>query len=250
MGQVSLVAQTVKNLPAMWEIWVQSLGWEDLLEKGMATHSVFWPGESHGQRSLVDLSPQGHRRVCLDVALQMWGEAWWTKVLAGWTASSSSDLIIQFQVKLYLVTSGRISFYWLKAMWELQVKSYVGQNEDYSPEDSISESSEKLLHRGRGGRSVHMWFCWGGVHAIKHLFSKKVSASQEEQGSPWKTLMLFQIWGDTESRLIKSALENIYLKTCSASFSEHRELHFCSTPWTLSGGIESQQVQQHMIWFL
>ena len=31
--------QTVKNLPAMQEIWVQSLGWEDPLEKGMATHS-------------------------------------------------------------------------------------------------------------------------------------------------------------------------------------------------------------------
>ena len=29
----------VKNLPAMWETWVQSLGWEDLLEKGTATHS-------------------------------------------------------------------------------------------------------------------------------------------------------------------------------------------------------------------
>jgi len=29
----------VKNLPAMWEIWVQSLGWEHPLEKGMATHS-------------------------------------------------------------------------------------------------------------------------------------------------------------------------------------------------------------------
>ena len=35
----SLVAQLVKNLPAMWETWVQSLGWEDPLEKGMATHS-------------------------------------------------------------------------------------------------------------------------------------------------------------------------------------------------------------------
>ena len=35
----SLVTQTVKNPPAMWEIWVQSLGWEDPLEKGMATHS-------------------------------------------------------------------------------------------------------------------------------------------------------------------------------------------------------------------
>ena len=35
----SLVAQTVNRLPTMWETWVQSLGWEDLLEKEMATHS-------------------------------------------------------------------------------------------------------------------------------------------------------------------------------------------------------------------
>ena len=35
-----LVAQTVKNLPARQEPWVRSLGWEDSLEKGMATHSI------------------------------------------------------------------------------------------------------------------------------------------------------------------------------------------------------------------
>ena len=35
----SLVAQTVKNLPAMWETWIRSLGGEDSLEKGMAAHS-------------------------------------------------------------------------------------------------------------------------------------------------------------------------------------------------------------------
>ena len=48
----SLVAQLVKNPPAMWDTWVRSLGWEDPLEKAMATHSqptpVFWPGEFHG----------------------------------------------------------------------------------------------------------------------------------------------------------------------------------------------------------
>ena len=43
----SLVVQLVKNLPTMWEIWVWSLGWEDPLEKGIAT-PVFWPGEFHG----------------------------------------------------------------------------------------------------------------------------------------------------------------------------------------------------------
>ena len=35
----SLVAQSVKNLPAVQETWVRSLGWEDPLEKEMATHS-------------------------------------------------------------------------------------------------------------------------------------------------------------------------------------------------------------------
>ena len=38
-SQASLVAQLVKNLPAILETWVQSLGWEDPLEKGKATHS-------------------------------------------------------------------------------------------------------------------------------------------------------------------------------------------------------------------
>ena len=37
----SLVAQMVKSLPAMWETWVQSQGWEDPLEEGKAAHSSF-----------------------------------------------------------------------------------------------------------------------------------------------------------------------------------------------------------------
>ena len=44
----SLMAHLVKNPPAMWETWVQSLGWEDPLKKGKATHPIFWPGEFHG----------------------------------------------------------------------------------------------------------------------------------------------------------------------------------------------------------
>ena len=39
----SLVAQMVKHLPTIQETWIQSLGWEDLLEKEMATHSsIVW----------------------------------------------------------------------------------------------------------------------------------------------------------------------------------------------------------------
>ena len=57
----SLVAQTVKRLPTTWETRVQSLGREDLLEKEMVTHSVFLPGKSHGQTSLVGYSPWGRK---------------------------------------------------------------------------------------------------------------------------------------------------------------------------------------------
>ena len=44
----SLVAQLVKNHPAMWKTWVRSLDWDDPLEKRKATTSVLWPGEFHG----------------------------------------------------------------------------------------------------------------------------------------------------------------------------------------------------------
>ena len=52
--RASLVVQMIKNLPAMQDIGVRSLGREDLLEKGMANYSM---GESHGQRSLVGYNP-------------------------------------------------------------------------------------------------------------------------------------------------------------------------------------------------
>ena len=44
----SLMAQLVKNLPAMQETWVRSLGWEDPLEKGKAAHSSILASEFHG----------------------------------------------------------------------------------------------------------------------------------------------------------------------------------------------------------
>ena len=56
-GWASLVAQKVKRLPAMQETWVQSLGWEDPLEKEIATHSsilaweILWT-EEPGRESL------------------------------------------------------------------------------------------------------------------------------------------------------------------------------------------------------
>ena len=63
VGRGSLVAQTVKNQPAMQETWVRSLGWEDPLEEGMATLSsipawrILWTEEPGG------LQPMGSHRV-------------------------------------------------------------------------------------------------------------------------------------------------------------------------------------------
>ena len=62
----SLVVQMVKRLPAMLETWVQSLGWEDPLEKEMATHSstlawkIPWTEEPGGLQSYQGLQRVGH----------------------------------------------------------------------------------------------------------------------------------------------------------------------------------------------
>ena len=58
----SLLAHTVKNLPAMQEIQVWSLDWENPLEKEWLPTPVFLPGEFHGQRSLVGYSPWDHKQ--------------------------------------------------------------------------------------------------------------------------------------------------------------------------------------------
>ena len=60
--KASLVAQMVKNLPAVWETGVQSPGQEDPLEKEMTTQSSVLPGKLHGQRSLVGYSPLDYKK--------------------------------------------------------------------------------------------------------------------------------------------------------------------------------------------
>ena len=57
------MAQTVKNLPAMQDTWVGSLGWEDPLEKEMATHSSILAWETHVHRSRAGYSPWDHKEL-------------------------------------------------------------------------------------------------------------------------------------------------------------------------------------------
>ena len=62
----SLVAQSIKNLPAMQETQVQSLGWEDPLEKGMATHSSILAWRIPWTEEPGELQSMGLQRVGRD----------------------------------------------------------------------------------------------------------------------------------------------------------------------------------------
>ena len=61
------MAQTVKNLPTVQEAWVQFLGWEDLWEKGMATHSTFLAWRIPWTEEPGEIQSMGSRRVGHDL---------------------------------------------------------------------------------------------------------------------------------------------------------------------------------------
>ena len=71
------VAQMVKSLPAVRESWVQSLGWEDPLERKMATHSSIVPRKSYGWRGFTGYSPWGRKE--LDTTEQLTHTHRWKK---------------------------------------------------------------------------------------------------------------------------------------------------------------------------
>ena len=75
-------------------------------------------------------------------------------------------------------------------MWELQVKFYWGQNKGYSSGDSISDSSEILLQRGKR-EGMYVILVKGEYMQSSTYFLQKVSASHEEQSWPWRILVLF-----------------------------------------------------------
>ena len=75
MISVSLVAQLVKNPAVMWETWVWSLGWEDLLKKGTATHSSILAWRIPWTVPSMGLQRAGHNWATLTslLFLKLWG---------------------------------------------------------------------------------------------------------------------------------------------------------------------------------
>ena len=77
-SKVSLMAQRLKRLPTMWETWVRSLGWEDPLEKEMATHSsilawrIPWTEEPGGLQSTGSQRVGHDRATSLSPKSNLW----------------------------------------------------------------------------------------------------------------------------------------------------------------------------------
>ena len=91
--RASLGAQMVKNLPAVQESRVQSLSWEDPLEKEWQPTPVFLPGKSYGWRSLVGYSPWGHKESDTTEQLSL------THSLTASSRSSHIHTLTQYLVK-------------------------------------------------------------------------------------------------------------------------------------------------------
>ena len=123
--------------------------------------------------------------------------------------------------------------------WELQVKFYLGQNEDCSPGGSISDSSERLLQSGRGGRSIYKVLVKEEFNTMKHSFLQKVFCYS--WGSD-VTMMGFSVFLDIRRlriEIIKSVPKNIQLsRDLSQQIPWSTE---CLTPpWIPSGFFEGQ----------
>ena len=92
--RASLVGQRLKRLPAMWETWVQSLGWEDLLEKEMATHSNILAWRIPWMEEPGRLQSTGSQRVGHDWATSL-SFTFFVRPYGLWPSRSSVHLILQ-----------------------------------------------------------------------------------------------------------------------------------------------------------
>ena len=128
---------------------------------------------------------------------------------------------------------------WLQkrsTMWQLWVKFYLGQNEDYSLGDSISDSSEKQLQRGR--QKISVTYDSSEVGTAKYTFWQRLTAHCKEQMSLLMILVLF-----LDMRRCKNWAHKIWkYLTIEADlfchFPQNTEclLHSWSPPWTLCRG--------------
>ena len=80
-----------------------------------------------------------------------------------------------------------------------------------------------------------------------HYSPLQISVSHEDQSSPWSILVLFETWGDTRIGLIELTSDNVYLKTCSARFSQSTGCLIFSLHCELLSGVVSTAAAHDLI---
>ena len=131
---------TVKILPAMWETWVQSLGWEDSLEEEMATHSSILAWRIPRTEELGGLQSMGLQNVGHD-----------------WEIYTHTHFILWLCWVLVVMCSLSSFGTWVQlpqGMWE---PITISSNRDWICIPSIGRDSEPLDHQGNP--VVYMFFC-------------------------------------------------------------------------------------------
>ena len=161
------MAQSVKNLPAMWKMQVQSLGWEHPLEEG--THSIQYSclENPHRQRSLVGYSPRGHKE--LDTTEQLKHKV-----------KDEDDHLGKDRKK-----SLAICCLWASQVVRSKKKKYTCQGGDTGSIPEVGRSpgeEEKILYSWLGNpMDREAW--WAAVRGV---------ANSETQLSNWTTATHFQ----------------------------------------------------------
>ena len=87
-------------------------------------------------------------------------------------------------------------------IWELRIMFYLGQNEHFSPGDSTSDSSKRLLKGGSEGRSIYKILVKEELNAIKCLFYERFSARNlyHHEG----IYQFFHIWRDARTGIVST----------------------------------------------
>ena len=125
--------QRVKNLPAMLEIWIQFLGWEDPLEKRTATHSCILAWRIPWQRSLAGYSPWGHKELDMTQWLSLSLFTWHCRDLGkeeyirGGLCTQRCPLLLVPGINLGKSREGGVCHYIPQMLWpnrNLQFSSY------------------------------------------------------------------------------------------------------------------------------
>ena len=191
----SLVAQMVKNQPVMWETQIRSLGQEDLLEKGIATHSsilwrrqwqptpVFLPGESQGQRSLIGCRLWGCRvrHDWSDLAVAASILAWeipWTEKPDGLlcpTGHKELDTTEQLTLSLFIMLIkwfGNVSFF---VLWKDFIILVLCLTELLQKFVSVKQPED--LFCGKGFNYAFNFFSRYSGRTIKIFYSSCVNLS-------------------------------------------------------------------------